>query len=119
MNFKGLEKLGIIIFVVLGILMTIPALISYLFADRPLLAMGIAALCGGLIGLKLSPVKWPICFGSASAAASLTFGCVVASCGGGLISWLVAVPCAVYVAIATIWALSLLLTDAKRTPPEL
>ncbi len=55
MNFNGIGKLVVIVFVALGVWATIPALFSSLFATRPLWAVGIAALCGAICAQDLLP----------------------------------------------------------------
>lgn len=117
MNFNGAGKFLAIVFVALGIFVTIPALFSSLFASKPLLAVGISALCGALAGRLVSPVKWPVCLGSAAIAASLTIGYVVPNFGGGIAGWSFGLICAIAAAIATAFVLVMLLPNAKRTPP--
>lgn len=117
MNFRGIEKFLAYVFVGLGILVTIPALFSYLFAASPLWAVGIAALCGALAGRLVSPVKWPVCLGSAAIAAALTFGYVVPNFGGGITGWSLGLIGATAAAIATAFVLVMLLPNGRNTPP--
>lgn len=119
MNFNGIGKFLAIVFVAMGIVVTIPAVVSYFFATSPFLGLGIAVLCGALGGRMISPVKWPVCLGSAAAAASLTISCAITNFGGGVTGWILGMVCAVAAATATTVVLLMLLPKAKKTPRKL
>ena len=89
MNFKGLEKVLLVVILLLAALVILPALLLASFASPTVLV----CVCGAVgfgFGMYLRETSWSIMMAVAGCVAALTLLYVSAALGGGILAWLAA-----------------------------